>query len=156
MNTNNSLYLTLAPGTKIYQYSDGSYLPDAQQPKPNNQSTYNCHTATRYKSVVIGKNGIAKSYDPHKGCLVDTDKHLPELYKSREGCCGCSACYSICPVRNYLPDQGIESVGKNNEVYALPHGAIYMEEDEEGFQYPVVDAGLCMRCYQCIKVCPLK
>lgn len=31
-----------------------------------------------------------------------------------------------------------------------------MVEDEEGFEYPQIDEGKCVRCYQCIKVCPIK
>ena len=29
-------------------------------------------------------------------------------------------------------------------------------EDEEGFEYPVIDQEICIKCLQCIKVCPLK
>ena len=31
-----------------------------------------------------------------------------------------------------------------------------MLEDEEGFEYPQIDENKCVRCYQCIKVCPIK
>lgn len=31
-----------------------------------------------------------------------------------------------------------------------------MVEDEEGFEYPVIDQEICIKCLQCIKVCPLK
>lgn len=31
-----------------------------------------------------------------------------------------------------------------------------MNEDEEGFEYPVIDESRCVRCYQCVKVCPFK
>lgn len=31
-----------------------------------------------------------------------------------------------------------------------------MIEDEEGFEYPQIKEEKCIRCYQCIKVCPLK
>ena len=31
-----------------------------------------------------------------------------------------------------------------------------MVEDEEGFEYPQIDESKCVRCYQCIKVCPIK
>lgn len=63
----------------------------------------------------------------------DSKKKLPVLYESGDHCCGCSACAAICPV-----------------------GAIVMEEDKEGFLYPVVDAEKCVRCYQCLKVCDFK
>lgn len=58
---------------------------------------------------------------------------MPVLYTSKENCCGCSACYSICPV-----------------------DAIKMEEDEEGFLYPQVNRDLCIKCFRCLKVCAFK
>lgn len=60
-------------------------------------------------------------------------KALPELYTNRENCCGCSACYAICP-----------------------RMAIIMEPDEEGFLYPVIDVTICIRCYKCLTVCAFK
>lgn len=60
-------------------------------------------------------------------------KEFPVLYNRKEECCGCTACYSICSQE-----------------------AIYMEEDEEGFEYPKIDGSKCICCYQCIKVCPVK
>ena len=45
-------------------------------------------------------------------------------------CCGCTACESVCP-RN----------------------AIIMQPDAMGFLYPVVDAGKCIECGLCEKVC---
>ena len=63
----------------------------------------------------------------------DNPRSLPNLYDNRENCCGCSACYAICPVN-----------------------AIAMEPDEEGFLYPIVDAEKCIRCYRCISVCAFK
>ncbi len=47
-------------------------------------------------------------------------------------CCGCTACKSICP--------------KN---------AIEMQEDEEGFLYPIVNKDECVNCGLCRKVCPI-
>ena len=47
-------------------------------------------------------------------------------------CCGCTACYSVCP--------------KN---------AIKMVRDNEGFLYPEVDREKCVNCGMCKKVCPI-
>ncbi|MBQ9433457.1 MAG: Coenzyme F420 hydrogenase/dehydrogenase, beta subunit C-terminal domain [Synergistaceae bacterium] len=46
-------------------------------------------------------------------------------------CFGCEACVQVCGV-----------------------SAITMQEDAEGFRYPVVDYSLCVRCNKCRKVCP--
>ena len=54
-------------------------------------------------------------------------KEMPILYKRKEECCGCTACYAICPKE-----------------------AICMAEDEEGFEYPQINDDKCIRCYQCI------
>lgn len=43
-------------------------------------------------------------------------KPIPILYNRKEECCGCTACYAICPKQ-----------------------AISMQPDEEGFDYPVID-----------------
>lgn len=51
--------------------------------------------------------------------------------KDKEKCCGCTACYNICP-----------------------RGCISMISDEEGFLYPIVNAELCINCGLCEKVCP--
>lgn len=149
-------YDNMPAGTKVYQYADGYFLPDEQQPKPQDQTCYQPHISTRYKNIEIGTNGIPLAYNPKTKSLIKTDKQLPELYNIRENCCGCTACYAICPVKELLPNKGEMLVGNFGEIYDLPHGAIYMEEDEEGFLYPVVDASLCIRCYKCIEVCPIK
>ncbi len=57
-------------------------------------------------------------------------KELPILFKNKSECSGCSACFNICPA-----------------------GAICMQEDNEGFEYPVIDDEKCIRCYKCTGVC---
>ena len=57
----------------------------------------------------------------------------PVLYIDKKNCCGCSACYAICPVR-----------------------AITMVADSEGFLYPRINKELCIRCYRCVTVCAFK
>lgn len=117
----------------IYQYKDGGFLPWESQPENETDfliksKTYCCHQSTRFVHVSIGNNGIAERLVGSK--LIECNKDLPELYSSHDRCCGCTACYSICPAK-----------------------AISMRPDEEGFLYPVVDAERCMRCYKCISVC---
>lgn len=55
---------------------------------------------------------------------------IPVLFVEKKECCGCGACYSVCPV-----------------------GAIHMERDEEGFLYPEIDENKCKRCGLCKKCC---
>lgn len=60
-------------------------------------------------------------------------KEYPVLYKEKSECCGCTACYAVCPKK-----------------------AIAMHADEEGFLYPVIDKEKCVKCYACMKVCTFK
>ena len=52
--------------------------------------------------------------------------------QNKNNCCGCNACGDVCP-----------------------KGAISFQTDSEGFWYPVVDAGKCVDCGLCEKVCPI-
>lgn len=55
---------------------------------------------------------------------------MPELYRTKENCCGCSACICTCPEQ-----------------------AIIMQPDEEGFLYPKIDDVRCVDCGLCTEVC---
>ena len=61
------------------------------------------------------------------------NKNFPDLCSNKETCCGCSACFAICPIQ-----------------------AIKMIFDKEGFMYPSVDQEKCVCCYKCMSVCAFK
>lgn len=63
---------------------------------------------------------------------LNNDK-CPELYSDKENCCGCSACYAVCPV-----------------------SAIKMKADAEGFLYPAINESKCIKCKKCLSVCAFK
>lgn len=63
----------------------------------------------------------------------EAERGVPVLFGKRQNCCGCSACYAICPV-----------------------GAIKMKQNQAGFLYPVINKQKCIRCYQCLSVCAFK
>lgn len=52
--------------------------------------------------------------------------------EDKKRCCGCNACLQRCP-----------------------KSCIMVQEDEEGFLYPVVDKEVCVDCGLCEKVCPV-
>ena len=53
-------------------------------------------------------------------------KEIPVLYSEKEECCGCGACCAVCP-----------------------QSAVTMTEDEEGFEYPLIDESTCIGCCLC-------
>lgn len=55
------------------------------------------------------------------------------LFKSNKDCCACGACVNICLKQ-----------------------AIQMQEDENGFLYPIIDNDKCIKCGLCIKTCALQ
>lgn len=56
---------------------------------------------------------------------------MPVNCLSKEECCGCNACGDVCPTN-----------------------AISFKTDIEGFWYPEIDAGMCINCELCTKICP--
>lgn len=101
-----------APDNRPYRYRDGSQV--------NASPGYHPHHSTRFRGW--GSDVPAAAERP-----------LPELYRDRSECCGCTACEFVCP-----------------------RGAISMEPDEEGFLYPVIDAVRCVRCGKCVDACTFK
>lgn len=61
------------------------------------------------------------------------EKVIPILFERKAMCCGCTACFAVCPSK-----------------------AIIMKEDAEGFEYPMIIEDKCIKCYQCVRVCPMK
>lgn len=55
------------------------------------------------------------------------------LFNDKKDCCGCGACYNVCPNK-----------------------AISMVRDERGFLYPQIDEEKCVQCGMCNKVCAYK
>lgn len=65
---------------------------------------------------------------------MKSDKEIPLLVnQDKDNCCGCGLCVLIC--------------SKN---------CISMQEDTEGFKYPVVEESLCVRCNRCLNSCFFK
>lgn len=64
------------------------------------------------------------------GSQMDSRTSIIDM--SKQDCCGCGACYSICPV-----------------------SCIEMVEDAEGFAYPLVQQDACIGCLKCEKACPV-
>lgn len=60
-------------------------------------------------------------------------KKIPILFKKKELCNGCTACYAVCPAH-----------------------AIDMKRDNEGFEYPEINEEKCIICRKCISICPVK
>lgn len=52
--------------------------------------------------------------------------------EDKKECCGCGSCAQCCPQK-----------------------CISMNEDQEGFLYPVIDSKLCVKCGLCEKKCPI-
>lgn len=68
-----------------------------------------------------------------KNVLKQQSESECRLFENKTQCCGCSACFNVCPSK-----------------------AITMCEDEEGFLYPKIDNGKCIHCNLCEKVCAFK
>ena len=102
-----------APDNRPYRYRDGSAV--------GTSAGYHPHASTRFRNWGADVTATVAA------------RPLPELYRDRSECCGCTACE-----------------------FACPKGAISMEPDEEGFLYPVVDAARCIRCGRCERACMFK
>ena len=60
-------------------------------------------------------------------------KNYDDLKREEAECCGCGACFQICP-----------------------KDAIRMEKDGYGFSYPVIDEEKCIGCSKCVEACSFK
>lgn len=125
----------------LYQNRFGELLASEFQPVLCDGGSIKDHCSTRYINISGSDNSST----------------LPELYSRKELCCGCSACYAVCPKSNHCSDDFIKYkfLKYSDRIEEFPYsGAISMLPDEEGFIYPVVDASVCIRCYRCLAVCP--
>lgn len=89
----------------------------------------------QHKSVLSKKDNSesVNIIERKEKLMINNEKEVPILYYRKEECCGCTACYAICPKQ-----------------------AISMVEDQEGFSYPQINGKKCVRCYKCIRVCPIR
>lgn len=85
----------------------------------------------KVKNILETKREESLNY--FKSILPNEKNDIPVLFDKKENCCGCTACYVVCPV-----------------------SAISMKEDEEGFLYPVIDESKCIKCKKCLSVCSFK
>lgn len=83
----------------------------------------------REVSLDFLKNAL-EGRGPAEKPFIPSVKDLTMSRRGKADCCGCTACMEVCPV-----------------------GAIAMETDEEGFLYPKIDEGKCIRCGKCDRVC---
>lgn len=83
-----------------------------------------------YKNRIINKLYSKLPFKPTSvGDLTSYTQHT--IYTQKESCCGCVACYNICPVK-----------------------AITLKTDSEGFVYPVITTSICTNCQLCRSICP--
>lgn len=61
------------------------------------------------------------------------EKNSPDLCNTKEECCGCGICIELCPEK-----------------------AITLQEDSEGFLYPLINEEYCIMCGLCVKNCIFK
>lgn len=90
----------------------------------NNPSAY-IHNS--YKDKIIRK--VIRIRNELKKNTFDKCFYLDDL-STKSACCGCSLCLTVCPVN-----------------------AITMEEDFEGFMYPLVNDNKCIKCGKCKIYC---
>lgn len=78
--------------------------------------------------------GMEKRPEPYVHPWLKQELGHPTIVDqlAKNHCCGCGSCNLACPVN-----------------------AITMEEDDEGFAYPVVDHEKCIDCGRCVKKCPV-
>lgn len=86
-----------------------------------------------FKIINKLKYKVCQPYKVHSKSKKTNDFVNGKIYDKSENCCGCTACQSVCP--------------KN---------AISLQEDSEGFLYPVINYEKCINCKKCLSVCPVK
>lgn len=137
----------------FFQDINGIQLLPSNQLCKNFEGTYSPHDEGRFINVLNNADYYYLNINDRES-IRKTSKKLPLLYSKRTECCGCTACFSVCS-RSGQNDNAKFDRKQSINGHRLT-GAITMLPDEEGFLYPVIDAEICIRCYKCIQVCPLK
>ena len=106
------------------------HLIDSGSKSPKNLS----ELAIDYEDVERRRSAMGDHAKEFLKTALAGEKHIDNRnYFEKEDvfrCYGCAACQTVCPA-----------------------DAIRMEEDQEGFRYPVIDQEKCIHCGKCEKVC---
>ncbi len=70
--------------------------------------------------------------ESNKDCKNILSLDFETVYKDKSKCSGCAACHDGCPVQ-----------------------AIEMKPDELGYNFPVINQDICIKCGKCRRICPL-
>lgn len=85
-------------------------------------------SAIEYLKTSLPEDACDRNASIHGG--VSMREPLSKVFDVKGHCCGCAACFNICPSK-----------------------AIRMEPDAYGFLYPSIDQSRCIGCGRCKKVC---
>jgi len=81
------------------------------------------------KEQSIAIDFLKRAFEKDSESVIEEKK---EVYDHKAECCGCNVCVLSCPQK-----------------------CISMQQDEEGFSYPIIDETKCIHCNRCHTVCPM-